>query len=161
MWSGLLAIVAVALLLSLFGSAAYNYYAYRTGSPTTATVEKYYRCLGSHSGVTGTLVDTNPLFDFFSVDKCSGSWRLGGTSQSGPILGVASIQPTGSSLDVRVRDGKAYTATAGKHSLLWMIGIAVPGLIIAAIIWWRRRTGRSSRGWLRDMAEFLDFFGDN
>lgn len=162
LWSALLATVALALLLGMFGSAAYNYYAYRTGTPTTATIEKYTKgCVGSHTGLTGILVDTNPVFDLFGVEKCTGTWRVGDTSQSGPIVGMHSIQPAGSALDVRVHNGKAYTATSGKHSLLWMLGIGVPGLVIVVIAWWRRRTGRSSRGLLRGVAEFLDIFSDN
>jgi hypothetical protein len=161
--AALVAITAVVFLLVLFGSAAYNFYAYRAGAPTTATIEKYNPgCVGAHPGVTGTLVDTNPLFDFLGVGTCTGAWSVGGTSQSGPIVGVRSIQPDGSSLDVHVLGGKAYTATSEMHSLLWATGIAIPGIAIALILWWRRRTGRSTGGWLRGIFEFVgDFFGDD
>jgi hypothetical protein len=161
--AALVEIGAVVLLLVFFGTAAYNFYAYQAGTPTTATIEKYnHGCVGAHSGVIGTLVDTNPLFDFLSVDTCTGTWSVGGTSQSGPIVGVRSIQPHGSSLDVRVLGGKAYTATSEMHSLLWATGIAIPGIAIALIVWWRRRTGRSTGGWLRGIFEFVgDFFGDD
>jgi hypothetical protein len=161
--AALVAIIAVVFLLVLFGSAAYNFYAYRAGTPTTATIEKYNPgCVSNHSGVIGTLVDTNPLFDFLGVESCTGTWSVGGTSQSGPIVGVRSIQPDGSSLDVHVLGGKAYTANSEMHSLLWASGIAIPGIAIALILWWRRRTGRSTGGWLRGIFEFVgDFFGDD
>src|ERR1700757_3740788 len=45
--AALVAIGAVALLLVLFGSATYNFYAYRAGTPTTATIVKYNKgCVG-------------------------------------------------------------------------------------------------------------------
>lgn len=160
--AALVAIGAVVVLLVLFGSAAYNFYAYRAGTPTTATIEKYTPgCVSDHQGVIGTLVDTNPLFDFLNVGTCTGAWSVGGASQSGPIVGVRSIQSDGSSLDVRVLGGKAYTATSEMHSLLWATGIAVPGTAIALVLWWRRRTGRSTGRWLRGIFEFVaDFFSD-
>jgi hypothetical protein len=161
--AALVATIAVLFLLLLFGSAAYNFYAYRAGTPTTATIEKYNPgCVSNHSGVIDTLVDTNPVFDFLGVGSCTGAWSVGGTSQSGPILGVRSIQPDGSSLDVHVLGGKAYTANSEMHSLLWATGIAIPGIAIALILWWRRRTGRSTGGWLREILEFVgEFFGDD
>src|SRR5271169_920975 len=57
--AALVAIGVVVVLLVLFGSAAYNFYAYRAGTSTTATIEKYTKgCVGHHEGVIGTIVDT-------------------------------------------------------------------------------------------------------
>jgi hypothetical protein len=163
--AALVAIGAVALLLVLFGSATYNFYAYRAGAPTTATNEKYTKdCVTSdaHQDFIGTLVVTNPLFDLLNLDACTATWNVGGASQTGPIVGAGSVRLDGSSLDVRVLGGKAYTATSEMHSLLWATGIGIPAIAIALVVWWRRRTGRSTRGWLGGIFEFVgDFFSDH
>jgi hypothetical protein len=171
--SALVAVAAVLLLLALFGSAAYNLYAYQSGAPTTATNEIYTKdCVteDEHRGVLDTLVETNPLFDLLNLDACTATWNVGAVSQTGPIVGAGNIHRDESSsdgydqspLDVRVFDGKAYTATSQMHSLLWATGIGVLGIAIAVVSWWRRRTGRSTRGWLGGIFEFVgDFFGDD
>jgi hypothetical protein len=99
LWTGMLLLwIGVAGL----GYAAYFSYGYWVGTPTTATVD---HC------EWGGLIRSSPDSSMY----CDGTWSVGGQSQKGPIRppftdnDVNRVGP-GSSLDVHVSDGTAYTA---------------------------------------------------
>jgi Protein of unknown function (DUF2510) len=112
----------VGMPLLLFGTGAYDSYAYGVGTPTTATnvhCIKYSR---------GSL-------------SCTGTWRVGGKSYTGPIMGAYGNE---SSLDVHVHGGTAYTARAGRHDFIAGTLIVATLTVFFALARWlgRRRTGR-------------------
>jgi hypothetical protein len=84
-----------------------DYLDYSHGTPTTATID---RC-GSGKGST-----------------CSGTWSIGGVPQDGLIERGFSTPRTGSTVDVRVSDGKAYLAGA------WLPSFAFGGFFLVASI---------------------------
>jgi DivIVA domain-containing protein len=96
-----LAILGAVLSLVAFGIGVYDVEGYRVGTPTTATVLDCHRNGNKHT----------PVY-------CTGQWSLGGKSYTGRIEGNSKGYHAGSSLDVRVRGGSAYTATSGK---MWFI----------------------------------------
>jgi hypothetical protein len=102
-------IVTLLLLVSLvcFGIAAYRFYRYEAGTPTTATVV---RCEPHARGST-----------------CYGAWNIGGQSQTGLIRGPSG--PVGSAVDVHVSDGTAY---AGSPVLAFTLSLAA--VVILAIL---------------------------
>ena len=96
-----LAIVTTIFSLAAFGMAVHDVYGYRVGTPTTATIVDCHSNGNKHT----------PVY-------CTGQWSLGGKSYAGRIEGDSKGHHAGSSLDVRVRGGSAYTATSGK---MWFI----------------------------------------
>src|SRR5215472_10731467 len=77
--------------LIALGVTAYDLYEYRSGTPTTATID---HCVSSGKSST-----------------CYGTWSVGGASQTGEIRGGLPSGPRiGRSLDVHVSGAKAYTA---------------------------------------------------
>ncbi len=95
------AILMAVFSLAAFGVGVYDVYGYRVGTPMTATVLSCHRNGNKHT----------PLY-------CTGQWSLGGKSYTGRIEGDSKGYHVGSSLDVRVRGGSAYTATSGN---MWFI----------------------------------------
>jgi hypothetical protein len=156
-------VVGVLLLVALFGSAVYNLYAYHSGTATTAKVEHFAPSCANIplQGSIDTLVRTNPLTDFLGVDACRASWSVGGTASTGPLVGAGPLHDY-THLDVRVFAGRAYTSAIGTHALWWALGIAIPVLGFAVVMWWRGRTGRSNRGLIgRTLRSAAEFFGDD
>ena len=102
-------IVTLLLLASLvcFAIAAYRFYRYEAGTPTTATVV---RCEPHARGST-----------------CYGRWNIGGQPQTGLIRGPSG--PVGSAVDVHVSDG---TAHAGSPALAFTLSLAA--MVILAIL---------------------------
>ena len=96
-----LAILMAVLSLVAFGVGVYDVYGYRVGTPTTAKVVDCGRNGSKHSART-----------------CRGTWSVGGKSYTGRIAGDSKGFHVGSSLDVRVRGGSAYTATSAN---MWFI----------------------------------------
>jgi hypothetical protein len=84
------------LSLVAFSVGVYDVHGYRVGTPTTATV-----------------VDCSGAGNKHSAVFCTGQWSVDGKSYTGRIAGDSKGIHTGSSLDVRVRGGSAYTATSG------------------------------------------------
>jgi len=104
--------------LFILGQGAYHFHAYQAGTPTTAYIQK---CVTQPHG-----------------QDCTGTWKVGGQSYSGPIEGNSK----GSSVEVRAFGGTAYAPSSETASLLEMaVGLAfVVGLVV--VVWWRRRTPR-------------------
>ncbi|WP_082976982.1 DivIVA domain-containing protein [Mycobacterium sp. 852002-50816_SCH5313054-b] len=96
-----LAILMTVLSLVAFGVGVYDVYGYRVGTPTTAKVVS---CSGGRNK--------------FSNVICTAQWSVGGKSYTGRIAGDSKGRRVGSSLDVRVHGGSAYTATSGN---MWFI----------------------------------------
>jgi DivIVA domain-containing protein len=96
-----LAILAATFSLVAFGIGVYDVHGYRVGTPTTAKV-----------------VDCSGGRNKYSSVTCTGQWSVGGKSYTGRIAGDGKGYHVGSSLDVRVRGGSAYTATSGN---MWFI----------------------------------------
>jgi hypothetical protein len=97
-----------ALVVSLvgFGVGAYSVYAYQAGTPTKATIVSCWRSKG-----TGR--------------TCQGTWTIDGASHRGRINGkLDDSQKVGSSVDVHVFGGKAYTTAWDKW---WFIAGGVVG----------------------------------
>jgi hypothetical protein len=112
--------VALFSLLLFFCFGAYHVYAYRVGTPTTAT---NVQCTEYRHG-----------------QDCAGTWSVGGKSYTGPIIGASG---NASSLDVRVHDGNAYTANAGRWDFILGTIMTVTLAAVVAFARWRgrRRTG--------------------
>jgi hypothetical protein len=98
-------IVLAVLAFVMFFVGARNFDHYRAGTPTTATV--------THCS---------------TPSDCRGTWSIGGVSQTGPIAVEFSTPSVGSSVDVRVRDGKATAPS------FWPGGFAVGGVLLACSI---------------------------
>ena len=107
-----LAVIPAALVLLLFVRDAYAMYAYHVGTPTTATIKQ------CRLGTRGHY-------------SCDGTWSLGGNSYTGPIETGGTGYRQGSSLDVHVHGGSAYTADAGQDRFA-MAGLSVILLVLAA-----------------------------
>lgn len=127
-----LAIVAAVHSLVTFGIGVYDVYGYLVGTPTTAKVVSC-TARNKHSSVT-----------------CSGQWSVGGKSYAGRIAGDLKGHHAGSSVDVRVRGGSAYTATAG--NIWFIIGTSMGVVAVGCALGARRRptgaaptAGRHSR----------------
>ena len=90
--------VIVVVSMGLFAIAFHgrDIYEYHVGTPTKATVD---RC------------DTHGRHP-----TCYGTWSIGGRSQTGPIHGAdKKNDPVGSTLDVHVSGGTAYTAPGASY----------------------------------------------
>jgi hypothetical protein len=120
--SSVVAFVFLSVVFSLaFGIGACQFYLYRSGTPTTVTLE---RCVSAGKG----------------GPNCYGRWSVGGQSQTGRIeQGLGRDYSIGSTLDVRVRgdSGTAYTARAAYLPLTLSAAIAV--IIVGMIVFRRRR----------------------
>jgi Protein of unknown function (DUF2510) len=91
----LVAPIAIVLICLFFiGWQIRDIYEYHVGTTTTATID---RCT-THG----------------KSETCYGTWSVDGRSQSGPIHGAGNNDRTGTTLDVHVSDGTAYTAAAGQ-----------------------------------------------
>jgi hypothetical protein len=112
-------IIVAGLALFGFGWGAHDLNQYRVGTPTTATVTA---CGGG--GKMG--------------GYCTGTWSIDGVPQTGDIE-HGFIPPVGSSLDVRVSGGAAYTADAS--ILSFGVGVLFT-LVFVGFVWGRRRSGR-------------------
>jgi hypothetical protein len=108
-------VVAVALIL--FFAGAKDFHGYFAGTPTTATVT-----------------------DCTEGNVQEGAWRIGGVSHGGPLVGGFFDEcEVGQSVDVRVTNGKGYTAGSWPFAF-----VAGGGLFLGVVgyVLWRRRTGR-------------------
>ena len=82
----------------------YPIYEYRTGTPTTATIDYCEELSAPHSMVV-----------------CTGTWTDEGQSQSGIIDGANQMLAPGSPLVVHVKDGAAYTARSEHMSIVFLV----------------------------------------
>ncbi|MGO9381759.1 MAG: hypothetical protein ACLP4W_06595 [Mycobacterium sp.] len=116
---GLASIAVVVLLLWGVGATAYDVYAYRVGTPTTATVD---HCVRHGRGTS-----------------CTAVWSVGGNSSTGPIVGSHYDHAEGSPVDVRVHGGTAYTPDV-KDDALYLIPVVGVPIAALVLIWvWRWR----------------------
>ena len=98
----LFAIVFVGLGMYFLSFSARQFYGYQVGTPTTATgIECRDGAPDSH-----TSDDPVSIYSLTLSEGCTATWSVGGQSQTGPIVGV---QHLGSSLDVHVTGGTAFT----------------------------------------------------
>jgi hypothetical protein len=136
-WMLLVILVCASVPLSCFGLAAYHFYAYRAGTPTTATVSS---CQHNRIGHRGN------MFNIVNPRDCTGTWSVGGVSHTGVIAGPRGGFLIGSTVDVRVLDGKAYTAegTAWRF-LAGAIALLIPALLFVYALWIRRARARYAR----------------
>jgi hypothetical protein len=123
-----LAVIVLGLTFLLSCASAFDIYAYPVGTPTTATIKQ------CHTGTRGH-------------QNCTGTWSVGGKPYTGPVITgwVGGGGPKGSSVDVRVHRGSAYTANVESwDAVLLTLLFAVPVVlvILSALSRWRRRTGR-------------------
>jgi hypothetical protein len=79
------------------------------------------------------------MFNFVEPRDCTGTWSIGGVSQTGVIVGGREGFLIGSTVDVRVLDGKAYTARG--TAWRFVAGAGASALIAALLLWamWVRR----------------------
>ncbi len=93
-----LILIAFFVPLTFFGLGAYDNYAYRVGTPTTAT-------------------DVSCVEGGRNSTYCTGTWNIDAKSYTGKIncSNLAACDPS----DVRVHGGEAYTATAGLGAILF------------------------------------------
>ena len=104
-----------------FGIGGCQFYLYRSGTPTTATID---RCVSAGKG----------------GPNCYGRWSIDGQSQTGRIeQGLGSDHTVGSTLDVRVRGGSATAYTAGAAYLPLMISAGIAVIIVGSIVFRRRQ----------------------
>jgi hypothetical protein len=111
--------VVLLLVLSLvfFGYGTVLFCGSHVGAPTTATIV---RC---HTGGRG------------GGPNCDGTWTIGGESHTGWIMGeFSSDHHVGSSLDVRVLGGTAFSTTSGKEQIgAWVLGGILAALLVLLI----------------------------
>jgi hypothetical protein len=110
------ALVVAVTVLAVAGMKGHQVYAYTVGTPTTAQVDY---CEGGRS------------------DSCKGSWTIDGINQYGTIEGAES--DVGSTVDVRVHNGTAYTKRVVSIFLALLLGLLGWGL---GIYWYVRRQRR-------------------
>jgi len=129
-WKLLVLLVCASVPLYCFGSGVYNFHGYRTGTPTTATVNSCHHNRPGHRG---------NMFNFVEPRDCTGTWNIGGVSQTGLIAGPREGFLIGSTVDVRVLDGKAYTAKG--TAWRFVAGAGASALIAAFFLYigWVRR----------------------
>jgi hypothetical protein len=106
-----------ALLVFCFG--AFDLYGYHSGESTTAT------------NVSCTANRGAPY--------CKGDWTIGEKTYTGRIIGPDSLLPYGSSVDVRVSHGIAFTRDFPTAELVWGAIFAVCTILL---LWWPRRRRR-------------------
>ncbi len=106
------------------GGAAWIIYAQVSGEPTTAVVQE---C--EHRAKPASYV-------------CTGSWTLDGTTTSGIVEGTNSDHE-GQEVDVRVKDGRAYTLSLRLPIILGVIALSAPVLAIGGVLQGRRARRRS------------------
>ena len=133
------------LSLGLLGFGAYNDYAYLFGTPTTATIKW---CVNEQVGFT-----------------CTGTWSVGGQSQTGKLQGTQQHRYSrGSSLDVRVRNDKAYTAFSGVIFAAWglLFGLLTAFGVIkfASEEWFDPWLSRRPK-WFQHVIRFARNYSDN
>ena len=126
-----LAILVAAFSLVAFGVGVYDVHGYRVGTPTTAKV-----------------VSCNRNGNKYSARTCTGTWSVGGKSYAGRIEGSGKGYQVGSSLDVWVRGGSAYTPTSGN---MWFIrgtwaGVLAVGAFFGFFFARRRPTDAAPTG---------------
>jgi hypothetical protein len=114
--------------LSWVGAIAYDAYAYRVGTPTTATVDN---CVHHNRDI-----------------NCTAVWSIGGNSYTGPIVpivGTGYDHAEGSSLDVRVHRGRAYQNDMKGNAVYLLIpGFGIPIALWLIRVWRsRKKTARS------------------
>jgi hypothetical protein len=132
LWIAALLLVTIPFLyVGLFinlRSSARDFYEYRVGTPTTATIDHW----DSDSRGTAT--------------KFYGRWSIGGVSQIGPIEGEIVGDPkAGSSVDVHVRGGTAYTDPVGQYfywNIFYGLAQTAAGLGVLWILWRIHTTGK-------------------
>jgi hypothetical protein len=115
LWIGSLTIVGVVVSLLMFGVGAYDFYAYRVGTPTAATIEQCTQVPGG------------------SDQTCTATWSVGGKSHTGAIASGGHGYPQGSSQDVHVHGGTAYTADAASTNLWAGTGVVVLAVLLIAL----------------------------
>ena len=106
----------------------YSIYEYRTGTPTTATIDYCEKLSAPHSMVV-----------------CTGTWTDGGQARTGIIDGANQMLAPGSSLAVHVKDGAAYTERSVRMSIVFIVffGLVLTGLCALMIRGIRRMRGTS------------------
>jgi hypothetical protein len=109
----LMFVFIVALGLYQLRDFWYPIYEYRLGTSTTATIDHCEESSGK------------PY-----VPTCTGTWTVGGQSQSGIIDGADQMLAPGSSLAVHVNDGAAYTGRSVHMSIFY---IAFFGLLLIGL----------------------------
>jgi DivIVA domain-containing protein len=137
--STLIGIVGLAAALALAGVAAYDFYGYLLGAPTTATIHQCetWRCTGTWS-VNGRPYDGSVAFDLHTLDGTNTIFRH---------------YSPGSTVDVRVHGGTAFTKNAGFVVLVFAVVFAA-GAVFGSFPDWLSRRPK----WLRTLAEL---FGTN
>jgi hypothetical protein len=115
-WTWFLTIVLAVLAFLGFFFGGVNCYRYLAGTPTTATI-----------------------IDCSNRSNCRATWSAGGASQTGPIAVEFSTPRVGSSLDVRVADGIARTATFWLGG--FVVGAVLLGCSLLLFVLTRSRTG--------------------
>jgi hypothetical protein len=108
-------ICATGFVLLAFSWGAHDFYQYRVGTPTTATVA------GDCTKVTG------------GGKNCPGTWSIDGVSHSGQIKTGFRTPSAGSSLDVRVSGGTAYTADESLQPFALGGGLLLVISIVASV----------------------------
>ncbi|ORW45485.1 hypothetical protein AWB90_14880 [Mycobacterium paraense] len=119
-------LIAAAFAIVGFAWGAHAYYGYHAGTPTTATVTQP----GGGRGAS-----------------TKGTWSLNGELQTGDIetgrlFGAPSV---GSTIDVRVRGGTAYTASACLPG--FGLGVLIAGPAIGALVVWSYRKRAARADW--------------
>jgi len=115
------AVIVSLFALVLLGLGSFELYGYHSGKSTTATNVSCY----SKSSAT----------------FCKGAWTLDENRYTGRIMGPDRRLPYGSSVDVRVSHGIAFTRGFPTFEFVWGAIFAVWAIVL---LWWpsRRRRGR-------------------
>lgn len=128
----------VAVTLSFFGVAGYDYYAYLVGTPTQAEVVS---CVGERVGFA-----------------CTVTWDAAGQSHVEKLEGTATHRHDhGSHIDIRVHHDKAFVAFSGViwagFGLLFAVTTAVGVAKFASEEWWDPWLERRPK-WFQRVARF-------
>ena len=112
------AIFCAVIMVLAFVWGAHEFIRYRTGTPTTATVTQCSVGRGGH---------------------CEGTWTIGGVPQHGNVKHgyIFGAPPVGSTMEVRVNGGTAYTWGAGLPQLGF--GLLLLGVFVVTLVSWLSR----------------------
>jgi hypothetical protein len=133
-----IAIAVLAVSLVFLGLGAHDYLGYLAGAPATATIRE---CDGRLVAIPGSRPATQA-----TEWICTVTWSVGGQSYAGSVADFR-LHTEGSTMDVRVHGGKAYTKFSGVDHLLYAFALLLVAAMVGCSDWVRRKAPPWFRWW--------------